>query len=221
MIPRMPQSCCRPDYDALFDEKMANGDLDDYRKHGAQGETRDLIEAVKQRGVDGATLLDIGGGVGVIGQELLAAGAAHLTDVDASHAFLEAARWLAGARGTAERAEYHFGDFVELAPAVPPADVVTLDRVICCYPDWPALIDASVSHARRLYGLVYPVDRWWLRAGAWLGNLFLRITRQSFRFYIHPSRSVDARVRGAGFARVLRRRGLLWQVVLYERLSSA
>jgi hypothetical protein len=221
MIRGMPQSCCRPDYDALFDETMANGDLDDYRKDGAQGETRELVEAVRQRGVAGATLLDIGGGVGVIGQELLAAGAAHLTDVDASHAYLEAARWLAGDRGTTDRAEYHFGDFVELAPVVPPADVVTLDRVICCYPDWHALVDASVSHAHRLYGLVYPVDRWWMRTGAWLGNLFLRITRQSFRFYVHPSRAVDARVRGAGFARIVQRRGLIWQVVLYERLSPA
>ena len=66
MIRGMPQSCCRPDYDALFDETMANGDLDDYRKDGPQGETRELIQALRQRGVAGATLLDIGTGSGCI-----------------------------------------------------------------------------------------------------------------------------------------------------------
>ncbi len=95
--------------------------------------------------------------------------------------------------------------------------MVTLARVICCYPDWIALVDASVSHARRLYGLIYPVDRWWIRAGASVGNVLLRLVRQSFRFHVHPTRAVDARVRAAGFARVLGRRGLVWQVVLYER----
>jgi magnesium-protoporphyrin O-methyltransferase len=198
---------------------MANADLEDYRKHGAEGETRDLIEAIRKRGVEGASLLDIGGGVGVIGHELLAAGASRLTDVDASHAYIEAARWLAEQRGTTDRAEYRYGDFVSLAAEIDPADVVTLDRVVCCYPDWRALVDASVSHAQRLYGLVYPVDRWWIRIGARVGNLALALFRQSFRFYVHPSQELDARVRDAGLARVFGRRGWIWQVVLYERAS--
>jgi magnesium-protoporphyrin O-methyltransferase len=216
----MPDSCCRPDFDALFDSRMANRDLEDYRRNGAEGGTRELVAAIIERGVEGATLLDIGGGVGVIGQELLAAGASHLTDVDASRAYLDAARWLAEQRGTAGRAAYHYGDFVTLAPAVAPADVVTLDRVVCCYPDWRALVDASAAKAQRLYGLVYPIDRWWIRFGATLGNAALGLMRQSFRFHVHPTRAVDARVREAGFQRVFRRRGWIWQVVLYQRPIS-
>lgn len=216
----MPDSCCRPDYDALFDSRMANRDLEDYRKHGAEGETRELIAAIAGRGVGGARLLDIGGGVGVIGQELLTAGASRLTDVDASRAYLDAARWLAEQRGTADRGEYHYGDFVTLAPAVAAADVVTLDRVVCCYADWRALVDASVAKAQRLYGLVYPVDRWWIRIGATLGNAALRLMRQSFRFHVHPTRAIDARVRAAGFERSFERRGWIWQVVLYERTAA-
>jgi magnesium-protoporphyrin O-methyltransferase len=216
----MPDSCCRPDYDALFDSRMANRDLEDYRRNGAEGGTRELVAAIVEHGVEGATLLDIGGGVGVIGQELLAAGASHLTDVDASRAYLDAARWLAEQRGTADRGEYHYGDFVTLAPAVAAADVVTLDRVVCCYADWRALVDASVAKAQRLYGLVYPVDRWWIRVGATLGNAALRLMRQSFRFHVHPTRAIDARVRAAGFERSFERRGWIWQVVLYERTAA-
>jgi magnesium-protoporphyrin O-methyltransferase len=216
----MPDHCCRPDYDALFDSRMANRDLEDYRRNGAEGGTRELIRAIAERGIQGATLLDIGGGVGIIGQELLAAGASRLTDVDASRAYLDAARWLAEQRGTADRGEYHYGDFVTLAPAVAAADVVTLDRVVCCYADWRALVDASVAKAQRLYGLVYPVDRWWIRVGATLGNAALRLMRQSFRFHVHPTRAIDARVRAAGFERSFERRGWIWQVVLYERTAA-
>ena len=39
------------------------------------------------------------------------------------------------------------------------ADVVTLDRVICCYPDMEALVGRSAERALRLYGLVHPRDR--------------------------------------------------------------
>jgi magnesium-protoporphyrin O-methyltransferase len=216
----MPDHCCRPDYDALFDSRMANRDLEDYRRNGAEGGTRELICAIAERGIEGATLLDIGGGVGLIGQELLAAGASRLTDVDASRAYLDAARWLAEQRGTADRGEYHYGDFVTLAPAVAAADVVTLDRVVCCYAHWRALVDASVAKAQRLYGLVYPVDRWWIRVGATLGNAALRLMRQSFRFHVHPTRAIDARVRAAGFERSFERRGWIWQVVLYERTAA-
>lgn len=117
----------------------------------------------------------------------------------------------------ADRVTYHYGDFVELGPEIAPADIVTLDRVVCCYADMPRLVDASVAHARRLVGLVYPVDRWWIRAGAAVGNLGLRLFRQSFRFHVHPTAAVDALVRRNGFAPATARRGLLWQMALYRR----
>ncbi|HET8571032.1 MAG TPA: class I SAM-dependent methyltransferase [Candidatus Limnocylindria bacterium] len=211
--------CCGVDYDALFDDRMARRDLDDYRRKGVTGQTRRLVESIRSAGVEGATLLDIGGGIGAIQLELLAAGASHATDVDASRAFIATARDEAERRGFAERTTYHYGDFVALADAIPAADVVTLDRVVCCYADMPALVEASIAHARRLYGLVYPVDRWWIRAGAAVGNLGLRIFRQSFRFHVHRTADVDRLVRAAGFERQLADRGLLWQVALYRRTA--
>ena len=99
------------------------------------------------------TLLDVGGGVGAIQHELLAAGAAHVTSVDASASYLEAAREEASRRGVEDRITYQHGDFVQLAESVPPADIVTLDRVLNVYPDWERLAGLAAAHAQRLLGL--------------------------------------------------------------------
>lgn len=219
---KQPTCCRNPDFDRMFDEPMVRRDLADYRHRGAQGATRDLIEAIRADGADalqGAELLDIGGGVGIIGHELVASGASRLTAVELSQNYLAAARDEAADRGYADRADFRFGDFVELAPELDDADIVTLDRVLCCYRDWRALVGASTAKARRLYGVVYPLDRPWMRAASVLGNLILRIFRSDFRFHIHPDRAVDDFIRSAGFERRYRRGGLLWQTVLYRRVS--
>lgn len=104
------------------------------------------------------SLLDIGGGIGVIQHELRAAGVTGITGVDASRAYLAMAREEAERRGYAGDARYVYGDFVALADGIAPADIVTLDRVVCCYPDMAALMDSAAAKAGRFLGLVYPRD---------------------------------------------------------------
>ena len=216
----MPDPCCRADYDAIFDDRAARRELAAYRRSGPTGGTRRLIDAIKQEGVENARVLDIGGGVGVIGVELLSAGAARLTDVDASGAYRAAARSEVEWRGFADRATFRHADFVEVAGDVEAADIVTLDRVVCCYGNWAALVDRSAERASTLYGLVYPNERWWMRMIVGVGNAALRLFRQRFRFYVHPERAIDARIRAAGFERRLHHRGWLWQTVLYARSAG-
>jgi len=55
------------------------------------------------------------------------------------------------------------GDVVALTEQLTPADVVTLDTVICCYPFLPPLLDAATRPGPRLVGLTYPRDVWWMR----------------------------------------------------------
>lgn len=205
----------------MFDARTARRQLIAYRRSGPTGTTRRLIDAIRDAGVDGATVLDIGGGVGVIGFELLAAGADRLTDVDAARAYVAVARREATRRGLDDRVTLRHGDFVALAEEIEPADIVTLDRVVCCYGDWTALVDRSAARARRLYGLVYPTDRWWTRFGIGMGNLMLRLTRRTFRGFVHPERAIDDRVRAAGFEPRVHHRGWLWQTVVYERTRAA
>ena len=216
----MSHDCCRPDYDAVFGDRAARRELAAYRRKGVDGTTRDLVQAIREAGVRDASVLDIGGGVGVIGAELLGSGASSLVDVDASRPYLAAAQSEMERRGFADRSTFRHGDFVELADEIDPADVVTLDRVICCYGDWVGLVDRSTARARRLYGVVLPRDRWMVRVVVAASNVGLRLFRQRFHFYVHPDRAIDERIRNAGFEPIHHRRGLAWQSVLYRRVET-
>lgn len=215
----MSRNCCRPDYDALFDDRAARRELEAYRRTGADGRTRHLLDAVRAEGVGGGTVIDIGGGVGVIGVELLAAGARALTNVDASGPYLSAARSEIERRGFGDRTTFHHGDFVDLASEVATADIVTLNRVVCCYGDWEALIGRSAERARRLYGLVYPRDRWWMRMPLGVVRAVGPLFGQAFPFHVHPERAIDERIRASGFELVFARRGIAWQTLLYRRIA--
>jgi magnesium-protoporphyrin O-methyltransferase len=105
---------------SFYNEKRAASQLRKYRENGPIASTQTLIDALKTEGIEGATLLDIGGGIGAIQHELLAAGAAHATSVDASNPYLETAREESIRRGLGDRVTYRHGDFVELAESIPP-----------------------------------------------------------------------------------------------------
>lgn len=213
-----PSCDCCPN---TFSSREAEGDLKRYQEKGPDKTTSALIDAIVAEGVDGATLLDIGGGIGAIQLELLAAGAANATSVDASEAYVEVARSEAERRGYADRTAAHVGDFVALASEIEPADVVTLDRVVCCYPDLPALLEAASGHARRVVGLVYPRDIWWNRVAARAIAAFGWLTRDPTRWYLHRPGEVDAILRAAGYRRREITRDMIWQVVVYERTVAA
>ena len=200
-----------------FGEATARSELRAYRKSGPPKTTRWLLDGLRGDGVDGLTVLDIGAGVGAVHLELLKDGAASAVDVDGSPAFVEVAREEAVRQGVADRATYVVGDFVNLAPTLAPADLVVLDRVVCCYPDMQALVRQSVARALLRYGLVYPRDTWWIRAGSAFVNGAARLARRRIRVHIHRTVDVDATVRAAGFVPRFNRSNLYWQVAVYER----
>jgi 2-polyprenyl-3-methyl-5-hydroxy-6-metoxy-1,4-benzoquinol methylase len=212
-------SCCRHCEDAsdLFNKRAARRDLRRYRSRGPSRTTRFLLEALlAQRGGD-QTLLDVGGGVGAIPHELLSAGFSRAVHVDASAAYLAASEQEAERRGLRGRIDYHHGDFVELAPNVAAADVVTLDRVICCYPDVERLVATSAEKAQHLYGIVFPRERIITCAGTALANTWFRLRRSAFRTYLHPTTQVEAILYRCGFRRTSFTFSFLWQVATYER----
>ena len=205
----------------IFDEKSAEEDLQRYRGHGPDATTATLVEMIRDRGVSGSSLLDIGGGIGVIDHELLRAGAGHAVLVDASGPAVEMARREARRRGTLDRLEFVDGDFVSRASDVDVADIVTLDRVICCYPDVESLVRLSATRARSLYGLVLPRDRRLLRWALPLLNAWFRLRGFRYRTFLHANAKVDALVAAAGLRQVRESRTFMWRVVLYERLGPA
>jgi magnesium-protoporphyrin O-methyltransferase len=211
-------ACCQcQGLESLFNDKTAAKELKEYRRNGPKTTTQLLISALEAEGVRNLTLLDIGGGVGVVQHELLRAGVCKVTSVDGSSAYLEAARREAERQGTADRVSYYHADFIELAAEIEPADIVTLDRAICCYPDMPALVGLSSQKARQMYGVVYPRDTWWIRLGATVVNFGTWLFRKRYRFFIHPSAEVEAVLSRQGFTERFKRRTFFWQTVIYSR----
>jgi len=208
----------------MFDARRARKDLRRYRKHGARGATRRLLGAIRaslrERGMVNFTHLDIGGGVGVLQHELEREGAVHTTGVDASRPYLELLRQAAAERGYEARQTRIEGDFTDVADGVEPATVVTLDKVICCYPDMVTLVRASAHKATALYGIVVPRDTVWVRAGVALANWFLRhALRCEFRAFAHSHRAIDRVCAEEGLALDRDDPALWWCVRLYRRLA--
>ncbi len=213
-------TCCHQctGIETIFDEALARKELREYRRNGPAGETRWLIAAIRKAGLTPEmSLLDVGGGAGAIQHELAKSTTGRITNVDASSSFLHAARTEAQKRGYAGRADYHHGDFVTIAPHLEPADIVTLDRVICCYHDMPGLVQAATGCAGRYLGLVYPRDNWHVRPILNLLNLYLRLRGSLFRVFLHANQKVDELVRAAGFQPIFHRHSLAWRVDLYTR----
>lgn len=211
-------TCCGHEcFESMFNERHAKRQLKDYRKRGPNKTTRMLLDALRAAGIRDASVLDIGAGIGIVHHELLADGARSAVHVDASRPQLRAAREETARRGHAERVTFVDGDFVALADGIPSADVVTLDRVICCYPEMERLVSASAAKAQRLYGAVFPRERWMVKTMSTLGNFVWRLRRNPFQSYIHPTAAIDAAVRRQGFAPRTVVDTLIWRVAVYAR----
>jgi magnesium-protoporphyrin O-methyltransferase len=205
-----------------FDAPTARAQLRKFRRRGPDRTTRMLLDdlrAAMHSAPPVSMLLDIGAGVGAIHHTLLDDGVERAIHVDASSAYLTAAREEAERRGHGSRVEFRRGDFVDLAPDVPAADVVTLDRVICCYPEMRQLVTRAGERARLFLGAVFPRDVWWVRWGIAVINAFMRLSRSTFRTYLHSPAEIDATLRNVGLERRSLRRTLAWEVVVYKHGS--
>ena len=206
-----------PGFASIFDRRRADADLRRYRRRGPDRATQLLLDLLAAYRVPGATLLDIGGGIGAIDQAFLAAGASRAVLVDGSTAYQAAARDEAERVRTADRMRFVQGDFVRRAPEVEAVEVVTLDRVVCCYGDVEALVGLSSERARRAYGLVLPRDRWFLPPAIAFLNLVERVRRRPYRGYAHPNQRIDALAAASGLRPIAEAFTFYWRVVVYER----
>jgi SAM-dependent methyltransferase len=176
-----------------------------------------LIEGVSEAGQIAGTVLDIGSGVGALTLALLDRGATSAIAVDASTAYISAARREAAQRGRADEVRFVQADFVEASTRIPPARIVTLDRVVCCYPAYEPLLGAAVAHAEWCLALSYPRDAWYVRAGMMLDNALRRLARKSFRTFVHPVGKIEETITRAGFKLSSRRQTLAWSADVYLR----
>jgi len=207
--------CCAVDRE--FDPKIARRELKNYRKRGPASPTKELLDLVTPRLPAEATLLDIGGGVGTIHHELLDRGAKSAVQVDASAAYLAASEDETKRRSHQDRVAFRHADFRAVASDIAPADVVTLDRVVCCDPDYETLLGLAAARARTALAFSYPRARWASRVFVATINAWRRLTGAAFRAYIHPPEAMAAVLERSGLKRVAATMRFIWAVEVFVR----
>lgn len=208
--------CCSPRaYSRVFSQRSAWKQARRYRKRGLDATSRRIVELLVRRGVEGRTVLEVGGGIGAIQLELLRAGAARAVSVELTPTYEAAALELLREAGLQDRVERRVMDFAEAAAEVAGADLVVLNRVICCYPDLPKLAGAAAEHAREVLVLSFPRERWWTKLAVAVANLPMRLAR--FRVFVHPVRLLQSVTADRGLRPAFDQPGLFWEVAAFER----
>lgn len=213
--------CCEPDrgYGAVFTARSARRQARRAARRGVRGTEAQLARMATQHiQLAGATVLEVGAGVGGLTVALLRRGADRATTLELTDTYEQASRWLAREAGVDDRMERQVVDLARRPEAVPPADVVVLHRVVCCYPDHAALLRAAAGRTSRLLLLTLPRERLPIRACIGLGNVALRVTGQQFRAYVHRHREVLAELADAGLRPVADEQGTLWRSLALTRV---
>jgi SAM-dependent methyltransferase len=214
----MPCSCCGFEHTAglHFTQAKAAKELQQYRLKGPGRTTRLLLDGLTKAGLAHGSLLDVGAGIGTLTLEMIKRGTTNASVVDASSAYLTAASEEATRLLPRAQIQFVHGDFVSIADQMPAADVVTLDRVICCYPLYEPLLAQALRHAERGFAYSYPRDRWYVKVVVWLENV-IRSRKSSFRTFVHPESQMKQLIEDAGFELVTHDSTIAWSADVFVK----
>jgi 2-polyprenyl-3-methyl-5-hydroxy-6-metoxy-1,4-benzoquinol methylase len=212
--------CCDPGrYDETFGEGFSKRVARRYRRRGVDRTARRMVDFLATSDLSGATVLEIGGGVGEIGLELLRRGAASATVLELSSAYDGEARRLAEEAGVADRVHRRIVDVAQHPEQVEPADLVVLHRVVCCYPDYDRLLGASADLCRRRIAFSHPPRNVVSRCVLATQNAVLAMSSNDFRAFAHPPKAMLRVLTGRGFTPVLAHHGTIWHAEGLERAA--
>ncbi|MGB5237451.1 MAG: class I SAM-dependent methyltransferase [Flavobacteriaceae bacterium] len=209
------EHCCGAD--VFFDEKTAEKQYSQYLKKGPGRVTARMIDQLSTIQVHNRSLLDIGGGIGALQWWFLREGGKETKAVDASSDYLNKAKAHASKNGWADRTSFIFGDFAEIYMELEQSDIVTLDKVVCCYPDYQQILNAVCHQSMELISISYPMDGILSRIVASVGVISARWKTKSFRPYIHPVNKMREVFEEKGFSRVAHSLTFPWHVETYRR----
>jgi magnesium-protoporphyrin O-methyltransferase len=206
--------CCGPDgYDGMFGTHFSRRVSKRYRKRGLDRTAARMVGFLAEQGVEGASLLEIGGGVGGIQLELLRRGAGRATNLELVDSYDADAAALAAEAGLGDRVTRRQLDLASRPDDVEPHDIVILHRVVCCYPDYQRLLGAAAGHATRLLVFSYPPRNWVSRSMFAAQNLAFRVRRTPFRAFVHDPDAMTAAAERTGLRASYRHHGVAWQIV--------
>ena len=214
-------SCCRAGpCEEMFKPRMARRNLKRYRKKGLGAIERQMVASVPAKELDGARVLEIGGGIGTIQAELLAKGASEGEIVELVSGYEPYALELAREKGLKTRSRFRVADVLTQPEAVSPADIVVLNRVVCCSPDGVRLTEVAARLAERMLILSFPRDRFLVRVVTAVINRVQRLMGRSFRVFLHPRVSILAAAQAQGFMLAATGRNIVWEFVALRRVNS-
>jgi SAM-dependent methyltransferase len=180
---------------------------------------RELVKGIRELGLDGKSVLEVGCGPGDLTRELIRAGARQAIGIDLAEETIKEARSRASEEGVSDRITFRVGNGAK--EHLEPHDVVVLDKVICCYPDWRELVDntsqaSSVSYGfviPRSEGLTAPIVRFFVA----VQSLALKLRKCGFRPFVHDFRKIHRHLSDQGFRRTLLSKGPVWMTAVYAR----
>jgi magnesium-protoporphyrin O-methyltransferase len=212
-------TCCQPPrgYTKLFSKRAARRDAKRYSRNGLDETGEEMVAFLRARGIEGASVLEIGGGIGAVQLELLKAGAGRTTNLELSPEYEDAAGELAREQRLAGRMERRLGDIVSEPELAGEADAVVMHRVVCCYPDYDALVGAAAERARRYLVMSFPRPRLLIRAWMSAVNLGARALRWEYRTWVHPPQALVEAAERRGLSLASESQGRIWQVAALER----
>jgi magnesium-protoporphyrin O-methyltransferase len=212
-------TCCYgEEYDEVFGAQEAERTAARFRRLGLRGTAAELASVVQRVVGKGNSVLEVGGGAGQIQIALLTAGVVERAiNVELSDNWEDAGKSLLVEHDLEDRVERRVGNFVDLASGLENADAVILHRVICCYPDWKAMLAAAASRANHVVGITIPSSRWWLKMAVVSSNMLMRLRRLRFRAFVHPPDAMLTSMESAGFTPVYDRSHPLWRTIVWSR----
>ena len=208
-------NCCDVNgLNTLFSGRVVAREKRRFERHGPTEHQRRIITSLPDP--HGCSVLDIGCGIGALSFELLKRGASHAYLVDVSRAYLQAARALTQQQDLENKVTLILNDLVQHSDN-PPAEIVLLDRVVCCYPDARALLERAASLSTGTLAFTYPQPSWLLNLFQGGMNFVMKLLRRDYRLYLHPPALLMQAATSQGHRPVLERSLGVWRLVVLVR----
>jgi 2-polyprenyl-3-methyl-5-hydroxy-6-metoxy-1,4-benzoquinol methylase len=211
--------CCGADQ--FFDLKVAQKKMKNFKRKGAGSITKKLLKLLLLQDLEGKTLLDIGGGIGAIQWTFLENGGKKTTDVDASSEYLKVAEAHAIENNFNEKAHFLKGDFIDKSDEIHKHDFVTLDKVVCCYPDYKSLLGLALDKCNESIALTFPLGGPLAKFVAVVENIYFRFKKIPFGTYIHSPADIEKFIKSNGFSEVHKKIIFPWHVQVYTKVGNS
>jgi tRNA1(Val) A37 N6-methylase TrmN6 len=209
------EHCCGADL--FFDKKTADKKYKSYLKKGPSRVTSKIIQQLEEHTVKGKSLVDVGGGVGALQWWFLENGGSKTTDIDASTGYLEQAEEHAYKNGWEAQTTFEMGDCVEVYPQIKEVDFITLDKVVCCYPNFKEILEATCDKSPQSISLSYPMDGFIAEGIQSIGAIVMKLRGSFFRPYVHSVKEIRAVFAVKGYMRMSYNLAFPWHVETYVR----